>query len=337
MPRIRKISPSPSLFDEEPSLPAGSPPQSDYTRRNAERLRRWASKGIFFGTSSWKYPGWKGMVYNREYPSKRAFDQECLAEYATVFPTVCADFALYDFPDARRMHLLHDQTTGDFKVSLKVTDRITIKRYPNLPRHGTHAGKENPDFLNLQLFEEGFLRPLEALKEKCGVLIFEFSAFYPPSGVTADRFTEMLNRFLSQLPKRFAYAVEVRNREFLTPDYLAMLKERGVAHVLNNWTKMPPIVEQITVAGILTAPFVVARALLRPGRTYEQAVEMFQPYDRITEESPELRAGLLEAVRRCVAEGRSLYAYVNNRAEGNSPKTIEGILDTLDRYPEEKL
>jgi hypothetical protein len=42
-------------------------------------------------------------------------------------------------------------------------------------------------------------------------------------------------------------------------------------------------------------------------------------------------------VRRCVAEGRQLYAYVNNRAEGNSPKTIEAILDILDTYPVETL
>jgi uncharacterized protein YecE (DUF72 family) len=42
-------------------------------------------------------------------------------------------------------------------------------------------------------------------------------------------------------------------------------------------------------------------------------------------------------VQRCVAEGRQLYAYVNNRAEGNSPKTIEAILDILDKYPVETL
>jgi hypothetical protein len=107
--------------------------------------------------------------------------------------------------------------------------------------------------------------------------------------------------------------------------------------VLNNWTRMPPIIDQIAIAGILTAPFSAARGLLRPGRTYQQAVDMFQPYDAIKEENPQLRLGLAEAVRRCVADGRTLYAYVNNRAEGNSPKTIEGILDILDRYPVEKL
>jgi len=321
----------------EPAAPPSRPPRSEYAEKNGERLRRWASRGIFFGTSSWKYPGWSGMVYTRKYPSAKAFNAECLAEYSTLFPTVCADFALYDFPDAEQMQILHDQTTDGFTVSLKVTDRITIKRYPNLPRHGQNAGKENPDFLNFALFEDAFLRPIESLKKKRGVIIFEFSTFHPSSGVTYESFTRMTDEFLAQLPGEFDYAVELRNREFLTADYLAMLSSHGVAHVLNSWTRMPPIIEQTQMAGILTGKFSVARALLKPGRTYEEAVEMFAPYDSVKEEYPELRMGLADAVGKCIADGKKLYAYVNNRAEGNSPKTIEAILDVLDRYPEEKL
>ncbi len=317
--------------------PTTAPATSEYVERNGERLRHWASKGVFFGSSSWKYTGWTGMVYNRTYPSKRVFDQECIAEYSEVFPTVCADFALYDFPNAKKMDAIFQSTSDGFKVSLKVTDRITIKRYPNLPRHGANAGKENPDFLNVQLFEEAFLKPVEALKGKRGAIIFEFSTFYPYTGVTYEKFVEMIDAFLSRLPKGFEYAIELRNREFLTPDYLQMLERHGVAHVLNNWTRMPPIVEQIQLGGVLTGKFSVARALLKPGRTYQEAVESFQPYDKIKEENPELRIGLAEAVRRCIAEGKTLYAYVNNRAEGNSPKTIEGILDILDHYPVETL
>jgi uncharacterized protein YecE (DUF72 family) len=315
--------------------PAG--PASDYVARNRDRIRRWASRGINFGTSSWKYPGWKGMVYNRRYPSQRVFEQECLAEYSQLFPTVCADFALYDFPDSDRMRILHDQTRDDFTVSLKVTDRITIKRYPNLPRHGANAGRDNPDFLNEDLFQEAFLAPLAELKKKCGVIIFEFSAFTPSSGIVFDRFVELLDRFLSRLPRSFHYAVEIRNQDFLREEYLAMLQTHGVAHVLNNWTRMPPIIEQVRLAGVLTAGFSVARALLRPGRTYQEAVEKFSPYGEIREENPEIRTGLVDAVGRCIAEGRTLFAYVNNRAEGNSPKTIEAILDILDAYPVEKL
>jgi uncharacterized protein YecE (DUF72 family) len=326
-----------SLFPDEPASAMADARPSEYVVRNKERLRRWASKGIYFGTSSWKYPGWKGEIYSRSYPSKKAFLQECLAEYSELFPTVCADFALYDFPDAEKMRIIHDQTTDDFKVSLKVTDRITIKRYPDMPRHGPNAGKQNPDFLNVELFEDAFLRPLDELKKKRGVIIFEFSTFRPGSGVNFDAFVSMIDTFLARLPKGYAYAVEIRNREFLSSEYLKMLESHGVSHVLNNWTRMPPIVEQLQVTGVLTTKFSVARALLKPGRTYEQAVQLFQPYDRIKEENPELRLGVVGAVSRCVAEGRTLYAYINNRAEGNSPKTIEAILDILDSYPVEKL
>ena len=341
---VRKKKPptgTPSLFGDAapapPSKAAPLAPASEFVERNRERIRRWSSKGVLFGSSSWKYPGWKGQVYNRAYPSQKVFERECLSEYSELFPTVSADFALYDFPSPDMMRMMHEQTPDTFKIALKVTDRITVKRYPNLPRHGKLAGQENPDFLNRDLFQEAFLGPVEQLQKKRGVIIFEFSTFYPASGIGLTEFTERMDRFLGSLPHGYDYAVEIRNSDFLTAEYLAMLASHGVAHVLNNWTRMPPIIEQITLAGVLTAPFAAARALLRPGRTYQQAVDMFQPYDSIKEENPQLRLGLAEAVRRCVAEGRTLYAYVNNRAEGNSPKTIEGILDILDRYPVEKL
>lgn len=322
-----------SLFQDEPEPSRGS----EYIQRNRPRIKRWASKGIYFGSSSWKYPGWLGQVYTRTYRSKKAFLETCLAEYSELFPTVCADFALYDFPDPDTMKLIHDQTTDDFKVSLKVTDRITIKRYPSIPRFGARAGTDNPDFLNVQLFEDAFLKPIEHLKKKRGVIIFEFSTFQPSSGITYERFVELLDDFLSKLPKGYDYAMEIRNSEFLTDDYLKILARHNMAHVLNNWTRMPPIIEQIKIGGVLTAKFTVSRALLKAGRTYEQAVRMFQPYKEIKEENPELRIGVVGAVHRCIAEGRTLYAYINNRAEGNSPKTIEGILDMLDEYPMQKL
>jgi hypothetical protein len=46
-----------------------------------------AVQGVYIGTSSWKYPGWFGMLYDRachEYRGKFAmarFNRECLTEY----------------------------------------------------------------------------------------------------------------------------------------------------------------------------------------------------------------------------------------------------------------
>jgi len=333
--RVRKLPSGTQL----PLFDTGGekPPVSSYVRTNADRLRQWAERGIAFGTSSWKYPGWQGMVYTRAYPSQRAFEQTCLAEYATVFPTVCADFALYDFPNPNTMGMMYEQTPDHFTISLKVTDRITVKRYPNLPRHGDHAGKENPDFLSPSLFTEQFLAPVRELQHKCAAIIFEFSTFSPGSGVTLSVFLRLLDAFFARIPKDFAYSVEIRNSEFLAPDYFALLKSHGVAHVLNNWTRMPAIDEQIRMANTLPARFAVVRALLKPGRTYQEAVAFFQPYDAIKEANPEIRNGVATTALQCVQEGKKLYAYINNRAEGNSPKTIEAILDILDSYPVEKL
>jgi uncharacterized protein YecE (DUF72 family) len=63
-----------------------------------------AAAGVCIGTSSWKYPGWCGTLYDRaryEYRGKFAetrFKRNCLAEYAEVFKTVCVAAAYYTLP-----------------------------------------------------------------------------------------------------------------------------------------------------------------------------------------------------------------------------------------------
>lgn len=46
------------------------------------------------------------------------------------------------------------QTPDDFQFAFKVTDTITVKKFPNLPRFGMRAGERNADFLNDDLFTE---------------------------------------------------------------------------------------------------------------------------------------------------------------------------------------
>ena len=70
----------------------------------AGRLRRLSAEGIYIGGSSWKYEGWIGQVYSRANYLSRGrfsrplFEATCLQEYAQTFPTVCGDFAFYQFP-----------------------------------------------------------------------------------------------------------------------------------------------------------------------------------------------------------------------------------------------
>jgi uncharacterized protein YecE (DUF72 family) len=144
-----------------------------------------------------------------------------------------------------------------------------------------------------------------------------------------EEFADRLDTFFSELPRDAQYAVEVRNEEFLTPKYFAVLREHGVAHVFNSWTRMPSIGDQLDLPGSMPAPFVVARALLRRGRTYDEAVDAFAPYDRIQEPNPELRQDLVRLIERAVHTRIPAYLLVNNRAEGSAPHTVAEIARML--------
>jgi uncharacterized protein YecE (DUF72 family) len=129
--------------------------------------------------------------------------------------------------------------------------------------------------------------------------------------------------------------VELRNPEFLTPPYFAVLREHNVAHVYNSWTRMPPIGEQIELPGSFSAPFTVARILLRPGRTYSEAVDAFAPYDRIQDRNPELRRDIARLIRQAQSLRIPAYILVNNRAEGSAPITIAAVAELLEEQEED--
>jgi len=313
-----------------------------FSTLTAEPLRKpiadLASANVYVGTSSWKYPGWLGQVYSPErYAtrgkfSKAKFDKECLAEYAEMFPTVCVDAGYYKFPDEKYLSGLCSQVPHGFKFGFKVTDTITIKHYTNLPRFGNMAGKDNHFFLDPILFQNSFLRPWEKFREKLGVLIFEFSHFHQSDYQNGRDFIAALDTFLSQLPKDWPYSVEVRNKNFLHPEYFAMLRSHGVAHVFNNWSRMPEVAEQMNMEGSITTDFTVARFLLKPGRTYEQAVKEFEPYEKTKELNESARAAgrsLIQHAKELKSDKPS-FVYINNRLEGNAPSTIAAMIKRED-------
>src|SRR3989454_4250238 len=119
-----------------------------------------------------------------------------------------------------------------------------------------------------------------------------------------------LDRFLEQLPAGPRYAVELRNAELLSDVHGEVLKRHRVAHVFNSWTEVPPIGEQLALGWTFTAPFTVARALLKPGRAYVDAVKLFEPYDRLREPLPQLRRDLVRRSeeRRVGKECRSRWS-----------------------------
>jgi uncharacterized protein YecE (DUF72 family) len=281
---------------------------------------------VYFGTSSWNYPGWQGLVYHELRPS-RTNSAALLEEYARfpLFRTVGIDSTFYTpaTPDTLRRYA--ERLPAGFPCVSKVWDRLTIHTFSKL-KDPKRAGERNPDFLNPELFLEAIYDPCDRhFRGHTGPFVFEFQAIGRGGGVDADRFCELLDRFFEALPREGRYAVELRNEEFLTPGYFAVLARHRVAHLFNSWTRMPPIGAQLDLPNAVTGEFLVARALLRPGRYYDDAVDAFAPYDRIREPVPELREDLLRLMRLAVERDLPAYILVNNRAEGSSPLTIAAI------------
>lgn len=312
------------LFDERPPFDR---------ERLADRLGSLAAEGILIGTSSWKYEGWLGQIYTRERYltrggfSARRFEAECLGEYARTFRIVCGDFSFYQFPPEQYWRRLFGSAPATLQFALKAPEEITAKVLPAHARYGPRAGLANPSFLDAALFAEGFLKPLAAWRGQIATLIFEFGTFSQKSYPDAREFLADLDRFLAALPAGFRYSVEIRNPEFLGPDYFHCLKSHGAAHVFNAWARMPELGRQIRMPDAFTADFTVCRALLRHGRSYANAVELFSPYEEIKDPNPEGRRAIRDLIEWARDKRRAAFIFVNNRFEGNAPRTIEAIVE----------
>lgn len=298
-----------------------------------EELRRLADAvppGIFFGTSTWTYPGWSGLVYHRSYP-KNAPAARMLEEYARfpLFRTVGIDSSFYRPPAPETLKAYARALPPGFRCVSKVWDQITVHTQGG-PRSEAKTGEPNPDFLNADLFLQEMYGPYqEHFRDHAGPFVFEFQAIPRYVGLEAQAFADALDRFFGALPREGQYAVEVRNPELLDASYFAVLREHGVAHVLNSWTRMPSIGEQLEMSGVFPAAFTISRVLLRPGRTYEEAVDAFAPYDRIREPNQELRHDVLRLIDQARHLRIPAYILVNNRAEGSAPNTIMEIVRRL--------
>lgn len=302
----------PDLFGPD-ALPEPSP--------EVTRLARDIPPNVRFGTSTWTYDGWFGDVYHRRYrgpqPARR------LEEYARypLFRTVGIDSAFYDPPSEEELQSYARALPPGFPCVSKVWDRITAKH--------VLAGMRNPDFLNADLFKDSVLGPYgRAFRDHAGSFVFEFQSMRGKDLPDPLQWADQLDDFLGALPRDFRYAVELRNPELLTDLHGEVLKRHGVAHVFNSWTEMPSIGEQLDLRWTWPADFTVARALLKPGRRYADAVKQFQPYDRVQEPVPSLRQDLVRLVSEAHRRRVEAYVLANNRAEGNAPGTIRAVART---------
>jgi len=291
-------------------------------------LARGVPPNVKFGTSTWTYDGWAGDVYHRSY--RGAQPAQRLEEYAAypLFRTVGVDSAFYEPPSEEVLAAYARSLPPGFPCVSKVWDRITARRFNQDRRWGNLSGLRNPDFLNAELFKQEVLAPYaRVFRDHAACFVFEFQAMRGKDLPDPDRWAEELDGFLGRLPRDFRYAVELRNADLLHPLHGAVLARHRVAHVFNSWNEMPPIGAQLELPWVFPADFTVARALLRPGRPYADAVKLFEPYDHVREPIPELRQDLVRLIVEATRRHMEALVLVNNRAEGNAPGTIRAVAE----------
>jgi uncharacterized protein YecE (DUF72 family) len=302
---------------------------TDEVRALGERL----PQGLYLGTSSWAFPGWTGLVYDREAPQSM-LAREGLAAYGRhpVLRTVGIDRTFYSPISAVTFAEYAAQVPASFRFHVKAHEVCTMARYPHHERYGVHRGQVNDRFLQASYAADLVVAPfVEGLGEKAGPLVFQF----PPQDTRGfggpGRFVERLHAFFAALPRGSLYAVEVRNDELLTEGFAQVLSELGVCPVLSAWRHMPPVVEQAVLTHALEGRALVARWMLPPHLGYEEAYSRYAPFDRLVDEDTVTREALAGICAAASHKGLPAFVIINNKAEGSAPLSALKLAQSVEQ------
>lgn len=266
---------------------------------------------VILGTSSWSEAGWAGVFYPQGLPAG-----EQLRHYATQFPAVEADVTYYRIPSRAMVQGWADKTPDDFILSAK---------FPRTIVHGGDAA--TPDagkVLNQEVIGEDvdrFLDAMALLGKKCGPLVLQFPYFNRTAYASAAPFLETLDRFLTGLPPEFRYAVEVRNKSWVTPKLLDVLRRHRTALVLVDLAYMPHPDEFAAKFDILTTDFLYGR-LIGDRKAVDVLTDRFD--HTVLDQTASLRrwATLIQSLL-----GRTTAAmiFANNHYAGFAPETVRTL------------
>lgn len=289
------------------------------------------------GTSSWHYPGWKDLVWDREYPAE-ALSRHGLPAYAQhpLLNTVGLDRSFYRPMSVAEYAALAAQVPDDFRFVVKAPGLVTDA----LLRDGSGRGKQiNADFLNPQQAQKKFAEPaLAGLGHKLGVLVFQISplpaAWWQQQAELSWRLHALLQAIgeVRERAPEVIVAVEVRDAAWLTPQFTHTLKENGATYCLGLHAKMPPIHDQLPILRALWPGPLVCRWNLNPlhgAYGYEDAQRQYSPYHRLLDPDPDTRAQLARVIAGTVQAGQPAYVTLSNKAEGCAPLSVLALAQVI--------
>ena len=290
-------------------------------------LARQLPRELHLGTSSWYFPGWHGLVWDRAAP-EATLARHGLRAYSKhpLLRTVCIDRSFYAPLERAQYEEYANQVPDRFRFVVKAPGAVTTAW--TRPDGGKPVA--NPSFLDPQRAMEEFIAPCSAgLGNKAGVLLFQF----PPMGRARlrepARFAERLHRFLEALMPGPRYAVEVRDAALLTRPLFTALNDAGARYCVSVHPRMPPVAAQAAaMAGFGPGPLVL-RWNLNPRHDYETAKARYSPFDRLVDEDVSTRESIARLVLPPVAAGFDAFVIANNKAEGSAPLTLAKLAASI--------
>jgi uncharacterized protein YecE (DUF72 family) len=343
VPPRRPSDPQLSLFAED-ELPASHPVHPAEVPEELVELGARMPAGLHLGTSSWSFPGWQGIVWEGHHSSS-VLAREGLSAYARhpLLTGVGLDRTYYQPLDADELAEYREQVPEElrsrFRFVVKAHELLTLARFPDHERYGTQRGEANGYFLDEIYALEAVVEPMiEGLQETAGALVFQFA---PQDLGKPLEFIEKLFLFLDGLPRVYRghepiYAVEIRNREVLVPQYALALADAGAVPCLNVHPRMPePDVQwrAITEVARPERGALVARWMLQPGQSYDGARQRYEPFDRLVDPDPRRRGMLADLAREALAREEPVFLTVNNKAEGSAPLSVFELARALTPGP----
>lgn len=291
---------------------------------------------IRLGTSSWFFPGWRGLVYDGVHPQV-ALSKHGLQAYAQIplLRTVSLDRTFYAPITTVQYQGYARQVPDHFSFVVKapalVCDAVT--------RDEKGRGKvPNPHFLDAAIATREFVVPcLEGLGDKAGPLVFQVSPL--PRGLVEEAATliERLSVFFAALPRELGrlrplYALELRNPELLTPRLMKMLAAAGVRYCVGLHDRMPEVERQEAALRALdgdTPGPLIVRWNLHRGFLYQTAKQRYEPFDRLVDEDPETRLVIARMVAAAFKARRKVWVTANNKAEGSAPLSLLKLAEEI--------
>lgn len=231
------------------------------------------------GTMGFAYKGWVGPFYPAGLSQKKF-----LSHYSTLFDDVEIDSTFYGIPRPSQVKRWTAVTPPHFSFSLKTPKAITHEL-------GLVKGLD-------MMFD--FLEVAALLQEKLSVILIQFG---PTFTVAAN---ETLNRFLSQLPTDFRYAVEFRHPSWEQPETNALLAQHNVCRVAADYIHMPKIIQR-------TTDFLYLRFIGPHGQFATKDRELLDKTAVLQQWHQQIQAHLDHV--------SDVYVYMNNDFSGFSPAT----------------